>query len=130
MRDLLGLQVLVVDDDDDAREITTLMLESAGARVTQASSVAHAADMLADAEVDVVVSDIAMPGTDGTALVPILRAGALATRRRPRLLALTAFASREDRAEALRAGFDAHLAKPVDASTLIAEVARLGERGP
>lgn len=73
MRDLLGLQVLVVDDDDDAREITTLMLESAGARVTQASSVAHAADMLADAEVDVVVSDIAMPGTDGTALVPILR---------------------------------------------------------
>jgi CheY-like chemotaxis protein len=115
--------VLVVDDEADVRDVLRLVLERYGARVVTAGSVEEA---LASVEVespDVVVSDIGMPGADGYALLDHLRARA--SKGRPQVVALTAYASPEDAARALAAGFRAHLAKPVDPRVVVDTLAGL-----
>jgi PAS domain S-box-containing protein len=120
---LLGRSVLVVDDEPDVRDVLRLVLERHGARVATAASVVEALESV-DAETpDLVVSDIGMPDADGYALVERLRD--LEAGRRPAAVALTAYASPEDAARALAAGFEAHLAKPIDPGLVVDTLAGL-----
>jgi CheY-like chemotaxis protein len=123
MPTLSGLRVLVVDDERDARDAVATVLALCGATVTAVTSVADAVESLQAARPDAVVSDIAMPAEDGFTLIRRLRElpGAAGIRA----VALTAYASREDRRRILDAGYDAYMTKPIDATELVATVARL-----
>jgi PAS domain S-box-containing protein len=122
---LEGVRVLVVDDDADARDFTSALLEQHGAQVTSSPSARAARDLLEHTTPDVLVSDIGMPGEDGFALIGEVRAlGAIRGFWIP-AIALTAYAQAEDRNQALSAGYQVHLAKPVDPAALIASVAEL-----
>lgn len=118
---LRGLDVLLVEDETDTRELLHAILEGAGARVTALDSAAAADAALASHRFAVLVCDIAMPGEDGYALVRRLRS------RGERLpaVSVTALARPEDRERALQAGFDRHLSKPVDPPVLVAAVAEV-----
>ncbi len=122
--DITALRVLVVDDEPDARDLLDTALSRFGARVTTAASAADALTQWAQAGYDVVVSDIAMPHSDGYAFIRKLRAGEQAGRRVP-AIALTAHARDSDKAQAMEAGYDEHLAKPVDPRRLAQTIARL-----
>jgi len=117
-----GLRVLVVDDEADARELTAFVLQSSGAYVETVDCASEALRRLDADRFDVVVSDISMPEMDGYALARELRSKPYA----PGILALTSFASEQDRRYAFAAGFDEHLAKTVDTETLCTVVAALG----
>ena len=124
---LRGVKVLVVDDEPDARDVVRRLLTAAGAEVIAAASAAEALELLERHHPDVLVSDIGMPGEDGYELirkVRMLGEGAGATRA----VALTAFARLEDRTRAMLAGYQMHLAKPVDARELIVTVATLARK--
>lgn len=129
--DLRGATVLVVDDDVDARELMALALRERGARIELADGAEEALAALRGGAVDVMVSDIGMPGIDGYELIrrvralPRLGAASLAC------VAVTAFTREQDAIRALREGFDRFLPKPVDAALLaerIAELRRSAER--
>jgi len=123
-----GLRILLVDDEDDAREAMAVLLRQAGAEVIAVASAPLALQSLERDKPNVLLSDIAMPGEDGYALIakvrslPPERGGAVAA------AALTAYASAEDRARVLRAGYHGHLAKPIDPTTLVSAVAALAEK--
>jgi CheY-like chemotaxis protein len=123
-----GLEVLVVDDDSAIRELLRMALEDRGAAVVLAASVAEAHDALVRSRPDLIVCDIGMPGTDGYSFMEQLRTDGGADATIP-AVALTAYASREDAARALRAGFQAHLAKPVDPGLLAKTIASVAGRG-
>ena len=126
--DLTGVDVLLVEDEAATRETTRRLLESAGSLVRAVDS-AHAAQAaLLERQPHVIVSDIGLPGEDGYSLLKAVRLASLAahTVRTP-ALALTAFARPDDRRRALDAGFDEHLAKPVDPEQLLATVWRLAK---
>jgi len=125
---LNGLQILVVDDEVDARELLTTLLEQRGAFVTAAASVEEALKVIEQSTPDVLVSDIGMPGEDGYALIRKVRAREAHTGGRIPAAALTAYARSEDRRQALLAGFQTHLPKPVEPAELIAVVANLSGR--
>jgi CheY-like chemotaxis protein len=127
---LRGLKVLVVDDEDDARELVILALESCGARTVTASSAAEALTVLAAERPDVLLSDIAMPEEDGWELLRRVRALPADQGGLIPAVALTAYASEGDRRTALRSGFQGHLAKPAHPADLVATVARLAAREP
>ncbi|HEX8118031.1 MAG TPA: response regulator, partial [Pyrinomonadaceae bacterium] len=120
-----GVRVLVVDDNADARELLALVLGRAGAEVTAAASAAAALELLRQAEVDVLISDIGMPAEDGYALIGQARSLTAGRARRPPAVALTAYASEADRRRALAAGFDAHIPKPVEPAELVSVIAGL-----
>jgi len=122
---LEGVCVLVVDDDMANREIVAVHLQEHRANVITASSAAEAIDILQKQHVDVLLADIGMPGEDGYSLVRRVRALASAEAASIPAAALTALAREEDRQQALAAGFQLHLAKPVDADVLVAAVAML-----
>jgi len=122
---LAGARILVVDDDRDSRELVCELLRAAGANVHVAASADDAMRAAIAALPDLVVSDIAMPDRDGYALVAELRAAIKRDAAPLRVVALTAYGRDEDRAAAARAGFDAHLTKPVDPSELVRTVRRL-----
>jgi PAS domain S-box-containing protein len=119
--DLRGIAVLVVDDDADTREGMCLALEVNGARVTPADSASAALAALARERPNAMVSDIGMPGGTGLHLIRAVREqfGPLPA------IAISGYASREDREAALAAGFNDHLAKPVDPGTLLARLRQL-----
>jgi CheY-like chemotaxis protein len=122
---LSGLSVLVVDDDEEGRAIIAEYLQHQEARVLTASSVGQALEMLAREPVDILLADIAMPDEDGYSLIRRVRAStAVATASIP-AAALTSFARDEDRQQALEAGFQVHLAKPVDRHRLVETIASL-----
>lgn len=127
---LKGLSVLVVDDDEEGRLIVAAQLEAHHAGVFTASSAAQAFDVLQSEHIDVLLADIAMPGEDGYSLIRKVRAQRSAELASIPAAALTAFARAEDRVRALRAGFQSHLAKPIDADLLVTTVARLGGKLP
>jgi PAS domain S-box-containing protein len=112
------VRVLVVDDDDDSRRFVASVLGGCGAEVREAASVGSALDVLARTYVDVLVSDIGMPGSDGYDLVTRVRAMEREHGGRIPAVALTAYASEEDRDRALAAGFSVHVPKPVSPGTL------------
>ena len=120
-----GVSVLVVDDDEQSRDVVAAHLHGSNAAVLTAASASEALEMLRSRRVDVLLADIGMPGEDGYALIEkVRRAEALQVASIP-AAALTAFARDEDRQRALQAGYQLHLAKPVDASSLVAAVANL-----
>jgi CheY-like chemotaxis protein len=125
-RPLSNIHVLVVDDDEDSRELIAFILEGAGATVKQAESVPNAIHAVASDDFGVLVSDIGMPVEDGYDLIRRLRAGGASEQSRGvPAVAVTAFSAPEDRNRALSAGFQEHLAKPVDIIALVDVVARL-----
>ena len=125
---LAGLHVLVVEDDDDTRQLLAAVFGRAGARVTAAGSAAEALDAARSLRPDVLVADVGMPGEDGYSLIARVRAlGAGAGGDVP-AAALTAYARPEDRARALEAGFQTHIPKPSDPAALTDAVARLAGR--
>ena len=117
-----GLRVLVVDDHGDAREVLGLVLRERGAVVHLAAGVAEALEVLNRAAVDVLVSDLAMPGADGYELIAAVRAARGAAIP---AVALTAYTGREVRERALAAGFAAHATKPLNPEDLIELIAKL-----
>jgi signal transduction histidine kinase/CheY-like chemotaxis protein len=125
---LEGVAVLVVDDDEQSRLVVAAYLEAHRARVITAPSASVAFDVLQHEHVDVLLADIAMPGEDGYSFIRRLRALDSPALSRIPAAALTAFARNEDRQQALQAGFQLHLAKPIDAQTLVSAVAALGGR--
>jgi signal transduction histidine kinase len=127
--DLAGLQIVLVDDEADAREAISYALEQYGASIRQASSVAQALQLLDGRLPSLVISDIAMPHEDGFALVRRVRESQDGERRRLPMVALTAYSSIEERRRIAEAGFDVQLAKPVEPEHLAATVARVARRG-
>jgi signal transduction histidine kinase/CheY-like chemotaxis protein len=126
---LEGLSILVVDDERDSRDVVAAHLEHSRASVLTAGSVAEAMEVLRHERVDVLLADVAMPGEDGYSLVRKLRATADRAATIP-AVALTAHAREEDRQVALRAGFQMHLTKPIDARSLVAAIAALRQPDP
>lgn len=126
--DLTGIRVLVADDDADAQLLIEKVLETQGAIVKAVSSAREALDVLSRERVDVLLSDIEMPGTDGYQLIRDLRLRPSQQGGSVPAAALTAYARTEDRLRALRAGFQLHLAKPVQPSELVTVVASLAAR--
>ncbi|NHC38317.1 response regulator [Scytonema millei] len=122
---LNGVNVLVVEDNNDSRDLIQFALEQAGATVTTVSSAADAIAYLERDRPDVLISDIAMPETDGYQFIQQLRASEQQEDRHIPAIALTAHAKPEDRSRSLAAGFQQHITKPVESTALIAAVAEL-----
>ncbi|HTN86502.1 MAG TPA: hybrid sensor histidine kinase/response regulator, partial [Sorangium sp.] len=123
--DLTGVRVLVVDDQPDAREVAQRVLEECGAKVTTAESAAEALAALAWERPDVLVSDLGMPGEDGFQLIRKVRALGAERGGATPAVALSALARAEDKARALGAGYQAHVAKPLDPAVLVGVIAAL-----
>jgi CheY-like chemotaxis protein len=114
---LAGLSVLVVDDDQDARDLISTTLRYAGANVVSACSMAEALEAMRAAAPHALVSDIAMPSGTGYDLIREIRR--MAQHAKLPAIALTAYGRPEDRERALAAGFNYHITKPVDPQHLV-----------
>ncbi|NUQ76614.1 MAG: PAS domain S-box protein [Polyangiaceae bacterium] len=125
---LEGITVLAIDDEADARSLLQRVLEECGARVLIAASAAEGLDAVIRERPDMIVSDIGMPGEDGYEFIRKVRKLPPAEGGRTPAAALTAFARAEDRTRALRAGYQTHVAKPVEPTELTAVVASLATR--
>ncbi|HEY1628707.1 MAG TPA: CHASE3 domain-containing protein, partial [Tepidisphaeraceae bacterium] len=125
--DLHGLRVLVVDDESDARDLIRRILGMGGAEVVTVGSAREAMAMIQPFQPQVLISDIGMPELDGYEFIRQVRAAGKSSQEVP-AVALTAFARTEDRRRALMAGFQMHVAKPVDPGELLAVVASLAGR--
>jgi CheY-like chemotaxis protein len=119
--ELAGVSVLLVEDDEDTRNLLRRVLESAGAVVREAPSPIEAMEHFLTTAPDLVISDIGMPGEDGYSLMQKIRS--FPAGRSVPAIALTAFASELDKTRASHAGFDVHLSKPVGYEVLL-DVAR------
>lgn len=126
--DLRAVRILAVDDDRDALRLVREILETTGAEVTTVDSGLAALEALDKAPVDVLVADLGMPHMDGFELIARVRRAARAEVREVPAAAFTAYARSEDRAKALRSGFQIHLSKPIDPAELMAAIASLAKR--
>jgi hypothetical protein len=118
-----GVDVLAVDDNQDALDIMILALTSVGARVRPFTSSSEAVEAFSRARPDIVLCDIAMPGVDGFQVLARIRAAEASNGKVTPVLAVTAFASTDDQERCLRAGFQGHVTKPYDATALIRQIA-------
>ena len=125
---LQGVQVLVVDDQDDARALLDTALTAHGASVRTAASADEALAAIDDRPPDVLLSDIGMPHTDGFGLIRRLRARPTASGGAIPAIAITAYASLRDRRDAEACGFQMHIAKPFEPDEVARAVARLSRR--
>jgi CheY-like chemotaxis protein len=125
---LLGLRVLVVDDDSDSREVLATLLTLRGADAKPAATVREALELWNEWKPDVLVSDIGMPDEDGYDLIREVRTREAGDGTHVAAIALTGYAGVEDGARALSAGYELHLAKPVDPNQLITVIATFGRR--
>src|SRR5690349_8404902 len=123
-----GLTILVVHDEGDTRDLLKQGLEYCGARVKVAGSAAEAMDLMKMSVPDVLISDIGMPGTDGYDFMRQIRKLSPHQGGRVAAIALTAYTRIEDRLQALRAGYDMHVPKPVELTELIAVAASVARR--
>ena len=123
--DVSGVRILVVEDDEDTRESLLEVLAQGGAVVRAACSAAEALATLDEFKPDVLLSDVAMPAEDGLSLIAKVRALPPERGGRVPAAALTALAGPDDRDRVLAAGFQAHIAKPIDVDDLLQSVARL-----
>ena len=128
VQDLRGVHVLAVDDEPDALALVSEVLEAAGARVSTANSAQEALRHLSVDVPDVVVADLGMPLVDGFQFIDRVRRHHSVRVREVPAAALTAYARSEDRVKALRAGFQIHLAKPIDPAELVTTIAALAKR--
>lgn len=126
---VLGRCVLIVDDEEDTRELLGGMLARAGANVIEAASVEEALECFRIVTVDLVVSDIRMPGRDGYSFIRELRQRAEVGSTVP-ALALTACVEASDREKALEAGFDMHAGKPIGAMAILELAVELMSKHP
>ncbi len=126
--ELVGIRVVVVDDEKDSRELIAQVLRRYGAEVELASSVREALERLADGPIDVLISDIGMPLESGYDLIRIVKERDQLNGTNTRAAALTAFATSADRAAALASGFEEHLSKPVEPYMLVKAIAHLAGR--
>lgn len=120
-----GISALIVDDESDSRLLVARVLEEQGAKVICASSAAEALEALKRDAVDIVLSDIGMPDTNGYDLMRSIRTLEDPRMRRLPAIALTAYARAEDRQRSLLAGYQLHISKPVETRELIAGLASL-----
>ena len=127
---LHGLSVLVIDDEPDALDLVKRVLSDCGAKVFVAESARAGLDLLQREKPDVLISDIGMPDEDGYMLIRQVRALKAKQGGKIPAAAVSAFARPEDRTRALRAGYQMHLAKPLDPTELTAVVASLATRKP
>jgi PAS domain S-box-containing protein len=125
---LEGISVLTVDDEPDARDLLRRILEECGAKVFSAASAEEGLQILKRERPQMIISDIGMPDEDGYAFIRQVRSLKPEEGGRTPAAALTAFARSEDRTRALRAGYQSHLAKPVEATELTAVVASLAAK--
>jgi CheY-like chemotaxis protein/anti-sigma regulatory factor (Ser/Thr protein kinase) len=125
---LNGLLVLIIDDQEDAREALSTVLESLGARVHSSGNAAEGLAALASDHPDVVLCDLAMPGEDGFSVIGKVRALGPDHGGTVPVVALTAYADRETVRKCLDAGFDAHLPKPMDVPDLARLIVELAGR--
>jgi CheY-like chemotaxis protein len=124
-----GVRVLVVDDHPVVREVIAELLEDFGARVIAVPGVPEALESLERERPNVVLSDIEMPGEDGYALIRKVRALPPDRGGQTPAAALTGLGTPADRARALQAGFQGHVAKPIDAGQLVRIVTALAAKG-
>jgi hypothetical protein len=122
------MRILVVDDEADSRDLLSAILTRCGGQVRCSESAAEAIQTFKDWQPDVLVSDIGMPVEDGYSLIKSLRK--LKSKRAKLIpaVALTAYATGEDRTKALAAGFQMHLAKPIEPRALVKSIAEAGGR--
>lgn len=114
---LEDIQIVLVDDDEDARTLSAVVLRIAGAKVFEADNAVDGFYLVADRKPDVIVSDLAMPCEDGYSLIRRIRSmSAVAA------IALSAFSQNEDRVRSTEAGFDLHLPKPCAPYELVSAV--------
>ena len=130
MPSMRGLRVLIVDDERDARELISFVLERAEIEVRVAASAAEAMTALETFTPHVIVSDIGMPNEDGYTLIRRIRTLTAADKRNIPAIALTAYAHNENRTRALVEGFNAYLTKPVEPHALVRTVVELSGVGP
>jgi PAS domain S-box-containing protein len=123
LQDLGGLRILVIDDEPDSQDFVAFVLEEAGAIVSRAASASEALRQVEQTAFDLIISDVGMPEMDGYQLMQQIRS----TQSTVPAIALTAFAGESDRQEALQAGFQRHLSKPVDLEELMRAIAALGQ---
>ena len=124
-QNLKGVRVLVVDDEIDTRDLLKTILSKQGARVTTAASADAALNLISRVKPHVLISDVGMPGTDGYALMRKVRALPVERGGNIPAVALTAYAREQDRKRAIAAGYQLHLAKPIEITQLSASVAHL-----
>jgi CheY-like chemotaxis protein len=126
--DLNGVEILVVDDDIDAREFVTFLLEQYGARVRAVSSASEALTALTQSLPDVLLSDIGMPDVDGYMLMQQVRTLPPEQGGQIPAIALTAYAGEINYQQAIAAGFQRHISKPVEPAELVAVITSLAKR--
>lgn len=124
-RSLAGVKILVIDDEEDARELLSRMLGGFDANVIAAAGTSEGLALLKTEKPDVVISDISMPDEDGYHFIAEVRKFSLEDGGATPAIALTAFAHAEDRARAIRAGYQYHLSKPVDSNELVSLIDHL-----
>ena len=122
---LLGRSILVVDDDGDARDILSEVLQTAGASVMKAASAKEALATFESGTFDVLVSDLGMPGEDGLTLLERIRVVDRTRGGKLTAVAVSGYGTADDRAASLRAGFHEHVVKPSDPLDLVGLLARL-----
>lgn len=120
--------MLVVDDEEDSRDVVAAMLKHEGAEVDAACSAQEGFESLTRFLPDVLVSDIGMPVEDGYSFLTRVRRLPPQAGGQTPSIALTAYTSPEDRRRALAAGFDVHLGKPISLERLIAVIVQLAQR--
>jgi signal transduction histidine kinase/response regulator RpfG family c-di-GMP phosphodiesterase len=127
---LEAVNVLLVDDDADAREVLATLLRRYDANVTTAASVAQAMERIAEQPLDLIISDISMPDEDGYSLIRRLKTHPVNGQRKIPAIALTAHARADDRERTLSAGYNEHVAKPVKPADLVAAMKRVISAAP
>jgi PAS domain S-box-containing protein len=125
---LLGLRVVLVEDDDDSRSLIGMMLKRQGADVVFAASTVEALGAMVSGPFDVLVSDIGMPDEDGYELIRKVRALPRDNGGNIPAIALTGYATARDREQALQAGYQSHLAKPVEPAELVQAIVAVTQR--
>jgi CheY-like chemotaxis protein len=123
--DLSGFRVLTVDDDVDNLDLVTFILEQAGASVTAVNFPLAALSALDQAPFDIFISDIGMPGIDGYMLLQKVRSHPAYQGKPLPAIALTAYAAEYDQQQAIAAGFQLHISKPIEPEELVQAIAHL-----
>ena len=125
----VGIRILLVEDDDDSREMLKIMFEQNGLQVTGVDSAAEALAVLQQIKFDILISDIGLPNEDGYELIGKVRSLAPEQGGKTPAIALTGYASLQDRHHAFDVGYQEHLSKPVDIDKLLDLVKELANRG-
>jgi len=125
---LKGISILVVEDDDDTRDLLKVLLETQGALVTATASVMEALQAYDQSRPDVIVADIGMPDYNGYTLIGRVRAPDREKGKIVPAIALTAFTTAIDRDTVLSAGFQVHMPKPFEPNRLISVIADLAAK--